>query len=100
VNKITYAFDAELWLWEGEGAPWTFLTFPAEVADEIDARPGVAARGFGAVRVDVTIGSTTWATSAFPSRERASLILPIKAQVRKAEDIAAGDTVRVTINLL
>jgi len=97
---MTYSFDAELWLWEGDGAPWTFLTFPEDVADEIDALPSGPARGFGAVKVEVTIGATTWSTSAFPSKERASLILPIKAQVRRAEKIEAPDRVRVTVKLL
>ena len=54
--------------------------------------------GFGSVRVAVTIGSTTWKTSLFPSKEGAYL-LPIKAEVRKKERIAAGDAVPLTFEL-
>lgn len=92
-GTVAYQFKAELWLWEGSGAAWTFITVPEDIADEIDANLSGPGRGFGAVKVQVTVGSTTWTTSAFPSKPHASLILPIKATVRRAEGIEAGQRV-------
>ena len=76
------------------------MTLPTDVADEIDLLTEGATRGFGSVRVSVTIGATTWATSLFPSNEAESFVLPIKKPVRTAEGLAAGDPVDITIELV
>jgi hypothetical protein len=92
---MQFRFSGELWEYEGE-APWVFVTLPTEVADEIAAlvpeRPG-----FGSVRVEVTVGSTTWRTSLFPDKVSASFVLPVKRQVRMREDLDIGQTVDVAI---
>lgn len=58
-------------------------------------------RGFGSLPVEVTIGKTVWKTSIFPEKTSGSYILPVKAMVRKAEKIEAGDEIEfsVTINI-
>lgn len=96
---MTYRFDAELWLHQGEGA-WHFLTVPADVSDDIEARTADQHRGFGSVRVRVTVGTTTWQTSVFPDSKRGAYVLPVKKDVRRSEHLAAGDTADVTIELL
>ena len=93
-----YAFEAELWLWDGEAA-WHFLTLPGDVSDDIRAQAGLA-RGFGAVRVRVTVGSSTWSTSVFPDSRRGAYLLPVKKEVRRKEDLELGDRVRVQLELL
>lgn len=93
-----YEFTARLWLWEGD-APWHFVTVPRDVSDDIDARAAEAGPGFGSVRVEVTIGGTTWATSVFPDKKQQSFVLPIKKEVRQREGVGAGDVVRVRLAL-
>lgn len=97
-----YEFEAPVWIWSGGGGgtSWHFLTLPFEVTDEIDDITTDATRGFGSVRVKATIGHTTWATSIFPSKERRSFILPVKAPVRKAEGLADGTRARVRVELV
>ncbi|WP_243469509.1 DUF1905 domain-containing protein [Sphingopyxis granuli] len=46
-----------------------------------------------------TIGDTRWNTSVFPHRESGGWLLPVKATVRKAEELAEGDAVTVTVSL-
>lgn len=94
-----YCFETELWLHQGEAA-WHFLTLPADVSDDIEARTADQHRGFGSVRVRVTIGATTWQTSVFPDSKRGAYVLPVKKDVRRAEGIDTGDTVDVRIDLL
>lgn len=89
-----YEFPADLFLWEGDAA-WTFAHIPEDVADEI-ADTAVSG-GFGSVRVEVTIGGSTWMTSLFPDSQAGTYVLPVKKAIRKAEGIEAGD--RVTIRL-
>ncbi|MBN8882377.1 MAG: DUF1905 domain-containing protein [Salana multivorans] len=79
---------------------WHFLTVPPDLADEIDERTTGLQGGFGSVKVEVTIGATTWSTSIFPSKEAASFILPVKQAVRRAEDCEAGTDVVVSLVLV
>ena len=95
----TYAFTAELWEWEGKAA-WHFVSLPEDVTDEIDERHGADAGGFGSVKVEVTIGSTTWHTSIFPDSKRGTFILPVKKAVRTAEDLADGAMAEVRLRVL
>ncbi len=97
------SFDGELWLWDARRADtWTFVTVSQEVsaaiADEAEAR-GLRA-GFGSVRVEVRIGTSTWQTSVFPDRDSGLFVLPVKKAVRKAEGLSVGDVAHVAIELL
>ena len=90
-------FEAELWLHDGE-AGWHFVTLPGEVAEQVRAEAGEP-RGFGSVRVEVTIGGSTWRTSVFPDTKTGSFVLPVKAEVRRREDLLAGDVVEVGLGV-
>ena len=90
---------APLWLWSGEGGSWHFITVPEELAGEIRAESLARRVGFGSVRVEATINGITWRTSVFPQKS-GGYILPVKAEVRRRANIAAGDEVRLTLNLL
>lgn len=84
-----FVFDAELWEWQGPAA-WCFVSLPEELTDEIDGRFSHRAAGFGSIRVEVTVGRTTWRTSVFPDVKRGTLILPVKKDVRRREGIDVG----------
>ncbi|WOF41967.1 DUF1905 domain-containing protein [Sphingopyxis indica] len=100
------AITTPLWRWTSSAGPaaWYFLTIAGEAADAIrlaaisgqwlDGR-----RGFGSARVEAQIGDTVWKTSVFPHRESGGWLLPVKAAVRKAEGLAEGDAVAVTVSL-
>jgi hypothetical protein len=93
------AFDAELWVWESspQGTAWIFVTVPADETEEIRLRAGPP-RGFGSVRVEATIGGSTWRTSVFPDKR--GFALPLKKAVRRAEGLDVGDTARVRLTPL
>lgn len=93
-----YRFQAELWMYTGKAA-WYFVTLPHEVADEIEERTAATTRGFGSVRVEVTVGSTTWQTSVFPDSKSESYALPMKRAVREAEGLVDGRVVDLTLRL-
>lgn len=95
----SYRFDAELWLYEGDAA-WCFVTVPGDVSDDIAARTAEHRRGFGSVRVRVTVGSTTWTTSVFPDSKKAAYLLPVKKEVRVRESLEFGERLAVTLEVL
>lgn len=98
---MTYEFDADLWLWDARKTDaWTFVSLPPDVADEILELAEGHARGFGSVRVEVTLGGTVWRTSIFPDDRARTYVLPVKKAVRRAEGVETGDTVRVRLTLL
>ena len=95
---MTFEFEGELWLWTGDAA-WVFITVPQEMSDDIlDAAPRTG--GFGSVKVEVTIGDSTWQTSLFPDSKRAAYVLPIKRAIRTAESIDVGDRTPVRLELI
>ena len=93
-----YAFRAELWQYEGPAA-WHFVSLPLDVADDIRARFGTHASGFGSIKVEAAVGSTRWSTSLFPDKTRGTYLLPIKKAVRVAEGIEPGDLVIVSLRV-
>lgn len=95
--KKPYTFKAKLWIYPGDTANWHFLTVPKELATTIKKNHGANARGFGSLPVEVTTGNTTWKTSIFPDSKAGTYFLPIKAKVRKTEDLQADDVVQCKI---
>lgn len=92
-------FSAPVFLAGAETA-WHFVALPEEDADQVRGSVPMGRPGFGSERVEVTIGGSTWRTSVFPDSGRGTYLLPVKAAVRRAEGIAAGDEVEVRLTLL
>jgi hypothetical protein len=90
---------ATLWRWSGEGGSWHFLTIPEDLSGEFRAQSLSRRGGFGSVRVEARIGGVTWRTSVFPQKS-GGFILPVKADVRRRADIAAGDNVDLTLEII
>jgi len=98
---LSFTFTDKCWLWQGKGA-WHFITLPKDKSEEIkffSENMHEKRRGWGAVRVLVTIGNTSWETSIFPDSKRGAYLLPVKADVRKKEKFAAGDKVTVKLKI-
>ncbi len=90
-------FNGKLWRWKGDApAAWHFITLPEDVAGQIKFMT-CKGRGFGSVRVKATIGVTSWKTSLFPDKKSGSFLLPIKADVRKAENLQAEQSISVQL---
>lgn len=93
-----FVFRAAVWVYEGD-SPWYFVTLPADISGEIREATAAERKGFGSLRVSATIGSTRWNTSIFPSKQ-GPYYLPLKAAVRQREQIHAGLTVEVVLEVL
>ena len=95
----SHTFRATLWAHDlSSPGSWHFITVPAPVSEDLrqEARPP---RGFGSVRVEATIGGTTWHTSVFPDAASGCYVLPVKRQVRVAEDLEAGVACEVALTV-
>ena len=87
-------------VWSNEEGRMHFMSVPEEMSGEIRAHAMVVRRGFGSVRVEVTLDDVTWRTSVFPSKSTGGYFLPIKIGVVRKADLAAGDNVTVEFDLL
>ena len=94
-------FEGKLWMWDARrDDTWTFVSLPADVSDEIRQLSGPRRRGFGSVRVRVSIGRSQWNTSIFPDSASGTYVLPIKRAVRQAEALDVDDVAKLTVELI
>jgi len=89
-------FNGKIWFWKGP-APWFFVTIPAEQSRDLNAISGLVTYGWGVIPVHARIGKTEWKTSLFP--KDGLYLVPIKASVRKAENLEEGHNVTVRLEV-
>jgi hypothetical protein len=91
-------FSGKIFYWRGP-APFFFVAVPEEESREIKAVSNFVTYGWGVIPVEVQVGKTVWKTSLFPKNDL--YLVPIKASVRKAENLEEGDdvTVRLEVNV-
>ena len=102
-ERITHT--GPLWRWAGgTNGTWHFLTIDGAAGEALTAtalmqRLETGRRaGFGSLKVKAQIGKSGFSTSVFPSKG-AGWMLPVKAAVRKDEELAEGDNVTVTLEI-
>jgi hypothetical protein len=97
-TKNSYKLRSKVYLYPGM-AGWHFIGIPKKQSADIRKRFGANARGWGSLPVQITLGKTVWKTSIFPDKKSGSYLLPLKAEVRKKEEIEHDDTVTFMIEI-
>ena len=105
MTTIRFAAPLQSVLIEEGYAPMGYLRLTDEAAEAIAAHrferqlETGKRRGFGSVKVTVTLGRSRWQTSLFPNKD-GSWFLPVKKPVRVAEGLEYGDPVEVELELI
>ena len=90
------AVHGPMFEWRGP-APFTFVALaPDDAATLADLVAGLS-YGWGCIPAEVTLGRTTWTTSLMP--KDGSYLVPIKQMVRRAEGVALGDLVTLSVHV-
>ncbi len=89
-------FSGELFFWRGP-APHFFVRVPEAQSQAIADVAKLVSYGWGAIPVEVEVGKSTWETSLFPKDGR--YLVPIRLNVRKAEKLEEGDTVKIRMTV-
>jgi hypothetical protein len=89
-------FTGTIWYWRGP-APWYFVTVPEEQCLDLKAASKLVTYGWGMIPVQACIGQTKWKTSLFPKDNL--YLVPIRTNVRKAENLQEGDDVTVILEV-
>ena len=95
-DPLDFTFDGELWHWRGP-APYHFITVPPDAARAIGRIAAEVTYGWGMIPASVRIGASAWETALFA--KDGGYVVPIKDAYRKAERIALGDVVAVSLRI-
>lgn len=95
---LDFTFSEPLWAYPGKSA-WFFVTVPKDVAEQIKFFQGKHT-GFGSVEVKVYVGNSAWKTSLFPDKKSGSYLLPVKSEIRKAENLQSRDVINLRLVVL
>ena len=88
-----FKIQTKVWLWPGQ-AGWHFITIGEEVSNII-----LKNKVKGMIPILATLGKTTWNTSLFPHKLSKGYILCLKKDIRKKENIFAGDNIKINFKL-
>jgi hypothetical protein len=96
--KKTFKINSKVFLYPGMTG-WHFVSVPKKQSEEIKKTFGTPKRGWGSIPVSVVIGKTTWKTSIFPDKQSGGYLLPLKADVRKKEQIFSEDSISFSLSV-
>lgn len=99
MSHRVFKLKSRVWIYPGPSS-WHFVTLPKKDSDDIKMFRSPIRRGFGAIKVKVTVGKTSWLTSIFPDKETKSYILPLKRDVRKKEEIRADQLIQYSLEIV
>jgi hypothetical protein len=96
IEPFHAAFRGEIWYWRGP-SPYYFVWVPEEICVDIRAIASDVTYGWGMIPVRGRIGATAFETSLFPKDGR--YVVPVKDVVRKPQELHAGDTVEIELEI-
>lgn len=85
-------YNGEILFWR-DPAPWYFVTVPEKQSRDLEDILRFVTYGWGMIPAIARIGETEWKISLVP--KNGCYIVPIKASVRKAENLEEDDKVTV-----
>lgn len=95
-GKIKYDFSAKTWQHSASGG-WYFISLPTELAKEIRARLKWQEEGWGRLKITAKIATNEWKTAIWFDTKINTYLLPLKAEIRRKENIEEGINITVTI---
>lgn len=95
-GPLELVITGPIWTWRGP-APHHFLSVPPEGAALLHAIAGSVTYGWGMIPVWLHVGDRRWSTSLWP--KDGGYIVPLKADLRKAEHLAEGDTLSLRMTI-
>ena len=76
---------------------WTFVSLPKELATEIRDKFKSLEEGWGRMKVTAKLGESEWQTAIWFDTKQDTYLLPLKAKIRKQENVVLGEDVHIII---
>lgn len=96
---MRFEFEGKVFRWEANPA-FFLVSLPQSASEEIHEVSEGLANGFGSLKVEAQVGKLVWRTSIFPESKTGLFDLPLKAEVRKKNNLLEGSPVSVSIEVL
>lgn len=79
---------------------WTMVSLPKEMSIDIRDIFKWAEEGWGRMKVTAKVGNSEWKTAIWFDTKQDTYLLPLKAEIRKKENIISGKDVTIIIWIL
>lgn len=96
MNKIKYKFSARVWQYSSPSG-WNFASLPTEISKEIRENLKWQEEGWGRLKATAKIGNSEWETAIWFDTKKNTYLLPLKAEIRKKENIGTDTIIDATI---
>lgn len=96
LGKIKYEFSEKIWRHPSPNG-WYFILLPEKTAKEIREMLKSDEEGWGRLKATAEIGISQWKTAIWFDTKKNTYLLPIKAEIRKKENIDAEKLIDVII---
>lgn len=96
IGKIQFEFLTTIWRHSGKGA-WHFVSLPNELSKEIRENLKSEEEGWGRLKATAKIGKSQWETAIWFDSKMNTYLLPLKAEIRKKENLEADKNIQTTI---
>jgi hypothetical protein len=97
-GKIIFEFSAVVWQFPATGG-WFFVALPENITNEIRENLLFLQESWGRFRVRAKIGNSIWDTAVWYDKKRKTYLLPLKADIRKAENVQTGSEINVILGI-
>lgn len=92
-------FEGTVRLWPAN-EKFFLLGLPEDLSADIFEISEGLTNGWGSLKVEAKIGESIWQTSIFPDTKLGIFELPLKAEIRKKNDLGVGSITSCEIELL
>jgi hypothetical protein len=93
---VKFEFTAIPWQYPGPGG-WYFVSLPDPLSAEIRDAFKSEEEGWGRLKAIAKIGSSEWKTAIWFDGKQNRYLLPLKAEIRRKENITEGKSINVII---
>ena len=96
ILKIQYRFSSEVWQYSGPGG-WYFISLPLKLSKEIRKTFKSEEARWGRLTAIARIGTSEWKTAIWFDTKINTYLLPLKAEIRKKENLIIGKKVNMAV---
>lgn len=84
------------WQYQSHGG-WYFVSLPVELSKEIRENLGWQEEAWGRLKIIAKTGNSTWDTAIWFDTKHNTYLLPLKAEIRKKENIVIDRDIEVEV---
>ena len=99
MDKVKYEFSARAYQYSSskEMCGWAFVSLPKELSREIRENYKYLEECWGRMKVTAKLANSEWKTAIWFDTKQDTYLLPLKAKIRKQENVVLGEDLQIVI---